>query len=151
MQVDNLDIDPEQKRDELISDAQDAAGEAKAEQQAILEAVKNDEEVSHDTTEWVEVGDAEFKVRTTLSGRVLDILQAFEGDEMPPMDNIVEAAILQTEKIRTEDSVVTDPDTIESFWQSYYDEYGAATIDVVSERIIAPGVDNHGVDQSFRR
>ena len=74
----SLDIDPDQKREELIKGAEEAEREAKAEQAEILNAVKNDEELTHDSYEWVQVGDAEFKVSTTLPGKVIDILQEFD-------------------------------------------------------------------------
>jgi len=148
----DLNIDPEKKRDELIADTKQAEKEAKQEQTAILEAVKNDEELTHDATEWVEIGDAEFKVKTTLAGDVVDILQAFDSDDMPPMNTIVDAAIQQTESIRTDATVISDAETIETFWRGYYDEHGTAAIDAIANRIMSPALEQaqEGVPQSFQ-
>jgi hypothetical protein len=148
----DLNIDPEKKRDELIADTKEAEKQAKQEQAAILEAVKNDEELSHDATEWVEIGDAEFKVKTTLAGDVVDTLQAFDSDDMPPMNKLVEAAITQTESIRTDETVITDADTIEAFWHGYYDEHGTSAIDAIANRIMSPALEQaqEGVPQSFQ-
>lgn len=148
----SLDIDPESKREELIKGAEEAEREAKAEQAEILNAVKNDEELTHESYEWVQVGDAEFKVSTTLPGKVIDILQAFDGEDMPPMENIIEAAIIQTESIRTDNTVVSDTDSIADFWSAYYEEYGSKTINVVANRILNPAIEEtqEGVPKSFR-
>jgi hypothetical protein len=148
----DLNIDPAQKRDELIADTKEAEKQAKQEQAAILEAVKNDEELTHDSTEWVAIGDAEFKVKTTLAGDVVDILQAFDSDDMPPMNKIVDAAITQTESIRTDATVITDTDTIAAFWRGYYDKHGTAAIDAIANRIMNPALEQaqEGVPQSFQ-
>lgn len=147
----DLNIDPEAKRKELIEETTKAEAEAHAEQAAILEAVKNDEELTHDATEWVEIGDAEFKVKTTLAGDVVDTLQAFNNEDMPPMNRIVDAAITQTESIHTDGATITDTETIAAFWRGYYDEHGTAAIDAIANRIMSPALEQaqEGVPQSF--
>jgi len=146
----DLNIDPEKKRDELIADTKQAENEAKQEQAAILEAVKNDEELTHESTEWVEIGDAEFKVKTTLAGDTLDIVEGFTADELPPMSSLVEAAALQTDSIRAGDSLVTEETDIQAFWEAYYNEYGEAAIEAIQARILSPAMENKGVPQSFQ-
>lgn len=146
----DLNIDVDKKRDELIEQTKEAEQQAKAEQAAILEAVKNDEELTHDATEWVEIGDAEFKVKTTLAGDTLDIVEGFTADELPPMSSLVEAAVLQTDSIRAGESLVTDDTDIKAFWEAYYNEYGEAAIEAIQARILSPAMENKGVDQSFQ-
>lgn len=148
--MEHIDIDPDQKRKELIEETKQAEKEATAEQAAILEAVKNDEELSHNATKWVEIGDAEFKVKTTLSGDTLDIVESFTEDDLPPMSSLVDAAAKQTDSIRVDDELVTDENNIMAFWEVYYDEYGEAAIEAIQARILAPAMDTNEVNQSFQ-
>jgi hypothetical protein len=152
----SLDVDPDAKREELIEDAEKAKKEHEAEQAELLNAVKEDEELSHDGFEWVEIGEAEFRVSTELSGRVIDILQAFDAsdeEDLPPIKHIVEAAIIQTDVIRTEGTTWETEPKISEFWETYYNVHGSTVLETVSERILEPALEEQQerVPSSFPR
>ena len=87
-----------------------------------MEAVKNDKELEHDSYEWVELGDAEIKVKSWLPGSVVNTLEQYAEAEqegsVPPVSDIVGAAITQTEVIRSGDVSWSTDTQIQAFWES---------------------------------
>jgi len=147
--------DPDARREQLIDDAKQAKREHQAEQNEILEAVKQDEELSHDGHEWVEIGEAEFRVKTELPGDVLDILEGYadaeQNDKAPEIRPLIDAAKHMTDVIRTEGTTFETQAKINSFWDYYYQEHGSSVIQTAGERILGPALERQEqrVDTSF--
>lgn len=151
------DIDPEERKTQLLQETEAAKRQHEQEQAELLEAVKNDKELEHDSYEWVELGDAEIKVKSWLPGSVVNTLEQYAEAEqegsVPPVSDIVGAAITQTEVIRSGDVSWSTDTQIQAFWESYYAEHGDTVLEVAVERILNPALDKRQgrVPDGFRK
>ncbi len=136
------DIDPEAKREELIADAEEAKAEQEQQYADLISAVENGEEFTHGETVWVDVGDAEFEVRTDMRGDVLDVFERFRRadapSEQPSLREVVDAAKKQTVAIRSEDIYLQDDADISGFFDEYYDVHGTKVIQTTLSRLFEP-------------
>lgn len=150
-------LDPEAERQRLIEETEEIKKEHEAEQSEILNAVKQDEELEHDSYEWVEIGAAEFKVKAWMPGEVVDVLEGFSKAEnesdVPGLRTLVDAAKTQTEVIRTEDTVWQTQAKIDSFWNEYYKQHGDTVLETATSRILTPAIENMEgrVPEKFRQ
>jgi len=139
------DIDPEAKREELIEDAEQAKAERDQQYADLINAVQNDEELTHGGSEWVELGDAGFEVRTEMRGDVLDVLEQFNADdpsEQPSLRELIDAAKKQTVAIRFEDIYLQDSNEIGAFFDEYYNAHGAKVVEAAIDRIFDPALES---------
>ena len=156
MDINQPDVDPDAHREQLIADADKAQAEADQEKQALLDAVKNDEEFAHGKTEWIELGDVELKVKAYFPGDTVDTVQNFseiDDGEVPNFSELIVALADVTEVIRKEGVTWEGDDKITEFWQAYYDEHGTNVILIATERVFGPAIDTMEAQapQSFRR
>jgi hypothetical protein len=153
----DLDIDPDKRREELIEETEAAKRQHEQELTELTQAVKNDEELEHDQYDWVEVGDVEMKVKAWLPGDTMDTLEEYsEADEsgsMPPISDIVDIAISQTEVIRSGDVSWSKQSQIQAFWEKYYEEQGDTVLEVALNRVLDPALDKRQgrVPDGFRQ
>jgi hypothetical protein len=146
MELNEPDIDPEAHREELIADAEEIAADEDAEKQALLEAVKNDEEFEHGQTEWVQLGDVDLRVKAWFPGNTFDtvrgLAEAEQNDEIPDFHALLDSLAEITEVVRTSGVTWEETTRINDFWQAYYAEHGTNVIMIASERVLRPALDN---------
>lgn len=152
----DLNVDPVEKREELISDTEAAKRQAEQEQAELLEALEAEEEFEHRSYEWVEIGDVELKVKTWLPGDVNDTIQAYaeaeQSGDVPDFEPMIEAAKTQTEVVRTADVSWSTDAKISKFWDMYYSEHGSNVLLTVFDRVFDPAIDGieNKLPQSFQ-
>jgi len=148
MELNEPDIDPEEQEQKLIQEAEQAKRQEQQKQAEVLEAIKQDEEITHDKTEWVELGEAEFKVKVDPPGEVTDTLEALQSqdpDERPSLREVVDSVTLMVEVIRYADVSMTTQSEINGFFDMYYDEHGPKVLESAMKRLLKPAID--GMEQ----
>ena len=137
-------INPDAKKAELEQEAEHAKRQEQQKFAELMSAVENDEEITHDETEFVEVGDARFEVRCEMSGRAMDIMERFanERKQSPSLKDVVDAAKDQTMMIQTGDIVLSQDSEISSFYDMYYEEHGNNVLTVAMDRIFSPALES---------
>jgi len=137
-------IDPEAKKAELEQDAEHAKRQAQQKFAELMSAVENDEEIQHDETDFVEVGDARFEVRCEMSGRAMDIMERFANDrkQSPSLKDVVDAAKEQTVLIQSGDTILSQDSEISGFYDMYYEEHGNNVLRVAMDRIFTPALES---------
>lgn len=139
------DRDPEQERQELISETERAEREQKQKFANLIESVEQGEEYSPTETEYVDVGDLSFEVETEIPGTVQDALDYHDHPD-------------PKERTRTRDLVMSLPDMIvgiddpqegrveggdiQKFLLAYYDARGTKMLSEVIEPILEPAGEN---------
>jgi len=146
MELNEPDIDPEAQEQKLIQEAEQAKRQHEQEKGELLEAVKNEEEFTHESYEWVELGDVELKVKSWIPGDSMDAInkfaQADQSGEIPNFKELIEAAKELTEVVRTHDVTWETQALIDDFWDSYYAEHGSNVIYAAAERVYKPALEN---------
>ena len=144
--MEDLDFDPEKRREQLIRETEDAKRQAEQEKQELLQAVENEEEFEHRTYEWVELGDVEMKVKAWFGGDGIDVIKRFgqaeQEGQIPEFRDLIEVAKTQTEVVRTADISWSTDAKINEFWDMYYQEHGSNTLYVALERVFTPALEN---------
>lgn len=145
----------EQRRKELIEEAQETKQQYDEQHAELLDAVESGEEFQVEDYEWVNLGELEIKVKTWFPGDTLDKLTSLEEGDATAQESInatIEAFTKLTEQIRKDDPV-TDREGIESFWLVYYDKWGSQGLFEAMDVIASPAIDNSNekqVRESFR-
>jgi len=156
MELNEPDIDPEAQEQKLIQEAEQAKRQHEQEKGELLEAVKNEEEFTHESYEWVELGDVELKVKSWIPGESMDAInkfaQADQSGEIPNFKELIEAAKELTEVVRTADVTWETQALVDDFWDSYYAEHGSNVIYAAAERVYKPALENmeQRAPQSFQ-
>jgi len=156
MELNEPDIDPEAQEQKLIQEAEHAKRQHEQEKGELLEAVKNEEEFTHESYEWVELGDVELKVKSWIPGDSMDAInnfaQADQSGQIPDFSELIEAAKELTEVVRTADVTWETQALIDDFWDSYYAEHGSNVIYAAAERVYKPALENmeQRAPQSFQ-
>jgi hypothetical protein len=150
-----LDIDPEEEREELIQETEHAKRQAEQKQAEILDAVKQEEEITHDQTEWVELGEAEFEVKCEMPGEVTDTLENIDPDNPqngPSMREVVDAVKHMVVMVRSGDLTMQTDSEISGFFDHYYDEHGTTVLQAAMTKLLEPALESQQgmVDQSFQ-
>jgi hypothetical protein len=148
MELNEPDIDPEAQEQKLIQEAEQAKRQEEQKQAEILEAIKQDEEIVHGETEWVKVGDAEFKVMCDPPGEVTDTLEALENpdpDKQPTLREVVKAVGKIVEVIQYGDVSMTTRSEIDGFFEMYYEEHGPKVLHTAMSRLLEPAL--NGMEQ----
>lgn len=145
MGVDELDIDPEERRDELIRETKKAEQEQTEKFANLIESVEKGEEYTPTETAYVDVGELTFEVETEIPGTVQD---AMDYHDHPDPE----------QRTRTRDLVESLPDMIvgiddpqegringadiREFLVAYYDARGTKMLSEVIEPILEPAGEN---------
>jgi hypothetical protein len=146
MDLSEPDVDPEAQEEKLIKEAEQAKRQHQQEKGELLEAVKNEEEFTHESYEWVELGDVELKVKSWIPGESMDAInkfaQADQSGEIPNFSELIEAAKELTEVVRTANVNWQTQAKVNDFWDSYYNEHGSNVIYAAAERVYQPALEN---------
>lgn len=138
MSTEELDIDPEAKREELIERAKEHRQDLNEEQDAALQQIGSGEEFGDYTD--VRLGELDLTVKAWVPGRVEKTVrraQSIADDSDPEqirasMETMFSALAEMTQR----------DDFNEEFWGAYYDEYGPEGIIVAAETILGPAVES---------
>ena len=149
------DIDPEERKTQLLQETEAAKRQAQQKQAELLEAVKQEKEITHDKTEWVDIGDARFEVRCEMPGEVMDTLETMNPDDPqsgPSMHEVVDSVKQMVKMIQYGDMTMATESEISAFFDMYYQEHGTTVLEVAMKRLLKPALNNQQemVDQSFQ-
>ena len=141
------DIDPETKREEL---AQGAAEDKQRKEEAtasVLESVKEGVEYSESETEWVDLGDVSFEVKTDIPS---DVRYVFEHSDHPDPEqrtrtgDFVDAMPQLIVRVDDPDAgVINDDDTIREIMRTFDREFDTMPfMEGILQPLLKPALDN---------
>lgn len=155
MSLDN--INPDERREELVQETEQAEEEAKQKQAAILESIKQGEEYQQSETEWVELGQARFKVETDIPGSINDVFDYYDHPEPEKRTRTRDLIHAMPDLVIAIDDpkegLIRDDEIIVAVLMSMYQEYGTGMVEKVLEPLLEPAGENleQRVDPSFRQ
>jgi len=113
--------------DELKEQYEGAYEERQEQQEAMLEAVRGEEEWTVDSWTWVSLNNAELEVREDVPGEVMRMLSADESnvdDGMKVVDTYIEGLTQQTRTVKAEGYEWDSEEDIRAFYHLILDDLG---------------------------
>ena len=145
MEVDDLDIDPEERRDELIRETKKAEQEQNEKFANLIESVEKGEEYSPTETAYVDVGELTFEVETEIPGTVQDAMDYHDHpdpEKRTRTRDLVESLPDMIVGIDDPQEGRIDGSDVREFLVAYYDARGTKMLSEVIEPILEPAGDN---------
>jgi len=137
----------EQKKQELQEEVSEISKEHKESEQALIEAVSQDEEIGQ--YDVVELGDIEMKIQLWIPGDELEDMNAGMSEEeitqvFSDVDRFVSLIVKLVEELRypAEEEYYTDDLKIKHFVISFVDTYGTDAMVRLAETVVLPVVEH---------